>query len=206
MQRFNPTVFVEDRAPFLCCALGGQDHLVSIWATKTPRAIVVLQNMFEQTVNDLAWTSDGLHLLMCSTDGTVGLATFKEGELGTRMPEEDFQSHIKTLYGDIAMGTPYRPAMVETPDLLDASSNGARQRNNTGLAPQRRSAVGSSTFAFSTRATTPEKTVAKVVASDSQSQQVSFTTGTRVVSQIMTSLPNGRKRIIPQHIRFVSAL
>ena len=55
LQRFNPVMFVEKGHPLVCCALGGQDHLVSIWVTTRPRAILVVDNLFSTSVLDLAW-------------------------------------------------------------------------------------------------------------------------------------------------------
>ena len=46
-------------APYCCCAVGGQDCLLSIWLTSRPKPLVVVKDIFEQDVLDLAWTPDG---------------------------------------------------------------------------------------------------------------------------------------------------
>ena len=45
--------------PYCCAAVGGQDCLLSIWLTSRPKPLVVVKDIFEQDVLDLAWTPDG---------------------------------------------------------------------------------------------------------------------------------------------------
>ncbi|KAI9323328.1 WD40-repeat-containing domain protein [Dichotomocladium elegans] len=60
------------------CALGGQDHSLSVWVTKYDRPVCVVSDIFEGNVYDLAWSPDGQSLFACAHDGTVACLRFEE--------------------------------------------------------------------------------------------------------------------------------
>jgi WD40 repeat protein len=77
----------EEVGTFICFALGSQDHSLSVWFNGAKRPLAVISHCFKQSVMDLAWTPEGRTLLACSTDGTVGVFTFEQQELGTPLPQ-----------------------------------------------------------------------------------------------------------------------
>ena len=69
---------------YTCCALGGQDAILSIWVTASPKALVVVRGVFEQDILDVAWTPDGYSLLACSMDGSIAAIRLSPGEVRAR--------------------------------------------------------------------------------------------------------------------------
>ena len=69
---------------YTCCALGGQDAILSIWVTASPKALVVVRQVFEQDVLDVAWTPDGYSLLACSMDGSIAVIRLSPLEVRAR--------------------------------------------------------------------------------------------------------------------------
>lgn len=66
----------------------------SLFAVLTHDSIIVYDTVSEQPVSivtgvhycnlvDAAWSADGHHLVVCSTDGYVSIVSFESGELGT---------------------------------------------------------------------------------------------------------------------------
>lgn len=72
-------------------ASAGQDKTLSIWNTNTTRPLVILQDICQKSISDLAWTPDGEAVFACSLDGSIVVARFEEGELGwvARVEEVD---------------------------------------------------------------------------------------------------------------------
>jgi protein HIRA/HIR1 len=63
-------------------ASAGQDKTLSIWNTNTSRPVVILQDLANKSISDLAWTPDGQTLFACSLDGAIIAVKFEVGELG----------------------------------------------------------------------------------------------------------------------------
>lgn len=53
------------------------------------RPLIVVYNLFKESVLDLSWSRDKHILLACSTDGTVAVLTFTEDELGSFLSQEE---------------------------------------------------------------------------------------------------------------------
>lgn len=53
------------------------------------RPLVVIYDLFEDSVMDLSWSTDRHILLACSKDGTVACVMFSDEELGTSISKED---------------------------------------------------------------------------------------------------------------------
>lgn len=60
-----------------------------MWVTALQRPVVVIYDLFQDSVLDLSWSTDRHTLLACSTDGTVACIVFSEDELGTSLSEDD---------------------------------------------------------------------------------------------------------------------
>ena len=112
---FNQAIFRRDDKPdpYCCCAVGGQDCLISVWLTSRPKPLVVVKDIFEQDVLDLAWTPDGYCLLACSMDGTLATARFERKELGGAIPPQEQQALLRNMYGDLSSTA--QMALLESP-------------------------------------------------------------------------------------------
>ena len=68
-----------------CCALGSRDRSLSVWLTSFKRPLVVIHDLFEDSILDLSWDSTGKQLMACSWDGTIAVVTFRTDEIGEQM-------------------------------------------------------------------------------------------------------------------------
>ena len=78
--RYNPALFVKARGtkltkqsnpPTSCCAIGTQDASLSVWMAGKGRPLAIINNAFDRSISDLAWSPDGTTLLAASLDGTL---------------------------------------------------------------------------------------------------------------------------------------
>lgn len=74
---------------YCCCAIGSRDRSVSVWLTSLKRPLVVIKELFDDSVLDLSWHSDGLYLLACSWDGTIACIIFSASEIGTPLSSSE---------------------------------------------------------------------------------------------------------------------
>lgn len=57
--------------------------------TALQRPLIVIHEIFQDTILDLSWSTDRNILLACSTDGTIACLQFEPAELGTPLSEDD---------------------------------------------------------------------------------------------------------------------
>ena len=99
---FNPRVFrrvpkdgqATASAPYTCCALGGQDAVLSLWVTASAKPLVVVRKIFEQDVLDIAWAPDG-----CVTE------SLSPGPMESKSPTEANPSPTRCSCGHVCTGT-----------------------------------------------------------------------------------------------------
>lgn len=83
---------------YCCCAIGSRDRSVSVWLTSLKRPLVVIKELFDDSVLDLSWHSDGLYLLACSWDGTIACIIFTASEIGTPLSASEKVCTILPLF------------------------------------------------------------------------------------------------------------
>ena len=127
---FNPHLFVmkESKENHGCLALGGRDRTLSVWLTNLKRPLLVMHDLFKDSILDLSWSADGYELLVCSTDGSVAYLSFSKKELGLRLSKQAFDDlYIKT-YGFKRTEVTSKSSgvvLIETPEMLKLHSSSA---------------------------------------------------------------------------------
>lgn len=54
-----------------CCGVGGRDGVISIWVPYQSQPILVLEDVFENSVQDIAWNKLGSCMMAVSLDGSA---------------------------------------------------------------------------------------------------------------------------------------
>ncbi|XP_061383156.1 protein HIRA homolog [Danaus plexippus] len=120
--RFNSNIFVKEGKKCCCAAVGSRDRALSIWLTSLKRPLVVIHELFGNGVLDLSWSSDGLNLLACSSDGTVACIMFTNKEIGTPLTVDEKNSFYEKIYGKRLMndsgGDLSSNLLVECPEII----------------------------------------------------------------------------------------
>ena len=97
---FNPHLFAKGESTnHGCIAIGSRDRSVSVWLTSLKRPLVVVHDLFNNSVLDLAWSEDGYTLMACSLDGTCAYLSFTKKELGVQLGKEAINDMFVDLYG-----------------------------------------------------------------------------------------------------------
>lgn len=84
---------------YCCLAIGSRDRCLSVWMTALQRPLLVVRDLFIDSILDLSWSHDGYILLACSGDGTVACLQFNEDQLGKPLSEDDKNSLYQRMYG-----------------------------------------------------------------------------------------------------------
>ncbi|CAB3221414.1 unnamed protein product [Arctia plantaginis] len=120
--RFNNNIFVKEGKKCCCAAVGSRDRALSIWLTSLKRPLVVVHDLFSDSVLDLSWSSDGLNLLACSSDGTVACIQFTNKEIGTPLTIDEKNAFYEKIYGKCLAnesgGDLSSNLLVECPEIL----------------------------------------------------------------------------------------
>ncbi|KAI0209772.1 Protein HIRA [Lamellibrachia satsuma] len=119
--RFNPNIMGRKKKGsdkvlhYCCCAIGSRDRSVSIWLTALKRPLVVLHDLFTNSVLDISWSRSGMQLLCCSSDGTVAYMDFTPQELGTPLTLQEKDALQQQTYGKSVNQSSH---IIETPAML----------------------------------------------------------------------------------------
>lgn len=112
---------------YCCVAVGSRDRSLSVWMTALQRPLVVIHDLFEDSILDLSWSSHGYILLACSVDGTVVSLQFSANELGTPLTEDDKNSLYQRMYGKSANfdmnAQASKEMIIENVELLDVTND-----------------------------------------------------------------------------------
>lgn len=99
--RFNPCLFARAGRREMVCAVAGQDGQVSIWTSAHSGPIIVLQDLFEHSVMDLAWSRDGKILIAVSYDGTVSAVNMNASDFDLLpLSAAELAEHLRNVFGN----------------------------------------------------------------------------------------------------------
>lgn len=110
---------------YCCCAMGSRDRSVSVWLTSLKRPLVVIKDLFDDSVLDISWSSNGLHVMACSWDGTVACIMFDKNSIGITLSESEKDSLYERMYGkslqrNLMNSSFVGSQIIENPELLSA--------------------------------------------------------------------------------------
>lgn len=110
---------------YCCLAIGSRDRCLSVWMTALQRPLLVIRDLFVDSILDLSWSHDGYILLACSGDGTVACLQFNEDQLGIPLSEDDKNSLYQRMYGKDATidisSQAEKEMIIENADLLSVA-------------------------------------------------------------------------------------
>ncbi|ORX96152.1 WD40 repeat-like protein, partial [Basidiobolus meristosporus CBS 931.73] len=210
--KFNPILFncptnpdsssPEKTTLASICAIGSQDHSISVWVTRNPRPLAVAQSVFQHSVLDLCWSPDGLAVLGCSYDGSVVVLQFSQQELGTPIANEEKENYL-AKYG-------YRKPKViilDDPDCPGSEKNGVSKSAQTPVERALAYTLGSTDIITSTPQTVAEfntsstfntPSISRLLDTPSTNSSLkSIDTPSHNSSQKVTLTKDGRRRIQP---------
>lgn len=186
---FNPHLFVNSgsKENHGCVALGSRDRSLSVWLTNLKRPLLVMHDLFKDSILDLSWSTDGYELLVCSTDGSVAYLSFSKKELGLRLSKQAFDDLYIQTYGfkrtELESKAPGM-VLIENPEMLKLHST------SDGGIP-----TISSASSLSIKPPNPgqETSGGKSMATGSTSAKSSLA----VTQQVETITKDGKRRITP---------
>uniref|UniRef100_A0A336MWY4 Protein HIRA n=1 Tax=Culicoides sonorensis TaxID=179676 RepID=A0A336MWY4_CULSO len=180
---------------YCCLAMGSRDKSLSIWSTNMNRPTVVLDEVFQDSVLDIAWSSNGYLLMACSSDGTVACLQFEKDELGVPLTIEEKNELYQRIYGkDISLdfsNQANKDIILENSEMLSTST--------------KESALVPSFFKESRPAPAPAPVQEKsdsftISISSSTSSTSSIASPKRINTQVETRTADGKRRITPRFI------
>jgi protein HIRA/HIR1 len=115
--RCSPVLYKGEHGPNWCVALGSYDCGVSVWKYGEQKPLV-LRDLFEAAVADIAWSADGSLLVACSSDGTIATVNF-EGALGVPLNRSEYMHYMVSHYGSFPMAAPTALPSVFTSSFID---------------------------------------------------------------------------------------
>lgn len=188
--------------------MGSRDRSLSVWMTALQRPLVVVKDLFTDSILDVSWNTDHNIMLACSTDGTVAGLQFDANELGTPLNVDDKNALYQRMYGrsiDVN-AQPDKDMIIEFAELVNvnqqdksqsALSNGSLATVDAGVMP--------STTAPSFNLVVEHNNnidLDQIVSTTTQSSSASssLTVKTAIHKQIESRTANGKRRITPMFI------
>lgn len=208
--RFNPHILAKACKEsgkvknFCCCAIGSRDRSLSVWMTCLKRPLVVVHDLFSNSVLDMSWNQSGNQILVCSWDGTVAYIEFSEDEIGKPISQDDRIAWHQKLYGKslaaMAQSNHQRnlasSLLIEDPDVLKAQEEQQKLQQQQQQSQQTNLNREVNGVATSSQ---PPHTIVHTSSRDSNSRH-SFHLKGPTDKQIETRMPDGRRRITPLYI------
>ena len=181
--RFNSSLFSKGGADnHGCVAMGGKDRSISVWLTSRQRPLLVMHDLFTNSVVDISWSQSGYELMACSLDGTVAYMKFSENELGKQLKGKEVEELFVKLYGVAAAATSVDGVgVIEDPELLSL----------TAVQPEK-PVADVQEVSSSSKISTAVPFLSPVSSFSSQSSNQRT-----VINQMETRTKDGRRRITP---------
>lgn len=180
---------------YCCLAVGSRDKSLSVWMTALQRPLVVIYDLFEESILDLSWSTDEYILMACSADGTVVFVQFSEQDIGTPLSEAEKNALYQRKYGKSMndMNTSVdKDFLIENAELLNMSdSKKLLKPVPTFLSPE--FILNSESITFPTIPQAEEKSLPPPASSSSPAKQA-------IHKQIETRTKDGKRRITPMFI------
>lgn len=178
-----------------CLAIGSRDRKLSIWMTALQRPMLVIHDLFDESILDLSWSNtiwNTTVLLACSGDGTLAALEFTPDQLGTPLSDEDKNSLYQRMYGkdatmDISVQAE-KEMIIENAELLNVCKENVKP-------PQ----------LFATHSQNSEPNLSQTVtpptfATPTISSNVTNSPHKAIHKQIETRTSDGKRRITPMFI------
>lgn len=172
---------------YCCLAIGSRDRCLSVWMTALQRPLLVIRDLFTESILDLSWSHDGYILLACSGDGTIACLQFNEDQLGKPLSEDDKNSLYQRMYGKDATidisSQAEKEMIIENADLLGVTME--KPRGPPVLLP-------STPVKESPPATFKAPQISSTSAAPSPNKPI--------LKQVETKTADGKRRITPMFI------
>ncbi|XP_050101416.1 protein HIRA homolog [Anopheles aquasalis] len=183
---------------YCCLAVGARDRSLSIWLTALQRPLVVIHDLFQDSILDLAWSHDGYTLLACSGDGHIACLQFTAQELGTPLSEEDKNILYQRMYGknanfDLTVQAE-KEMIVENSDFLNVSKSNPVPPTLIPQQGARKEEMPRTTNTADNRAAVQSPHAMAIQSSSSLSAHAP------ILKQIETKTADGKRRITPMFI------
>ncbi|CAJ0758020.1 23046_t:CDS:10 [Entrophospora sp. SA101] len=224
---FSPILYHirdQDRGTIVggVCAIGSQDHGVSIWATSSSHPLLVFKQLFTHCILDLSWSPDGRFLFACSYDGTATILEFKKNQFGEPLKPEE-QERILSKHGY----KPKEPVIIENTTQLAMEEENAiskkiisssriaalmgeleidhmNDENNSTQQTDKASQMQISNDSSSAQSSNQVAT-ATIIPPSSSSNNITTTKPVNQIQQHITITKDGKKRIQPNFLRSTSS-
>jgi protein HIRA/HIR1 len=128
--RYNPIVYQDpknDKGMVTVVALGSTDNSVTIWATNAGKPLFYASDVVKQGVTDIAWSREGNHIVLASSDGSLTVIHFPEGFFGIPMTQSKVKALMKEKYGDMSVRTLLEAPIMDQLDLNAPDEFGSQQ-------------------------------------------------------------------------------
>ena len=126
---------------YVMVALGSRDRSFSVWTSLLQRPLFVVDDAFDQSVLDIAWSKDGRVLLACSMDGSVAACILSKTEVGRPFSEAELHALMVSKHGkNVGKATLTKSVkvndksafVIENPEMLKAT-NGHSIKTQNGV-------------------------------------------------------------------------
>lgn len=189
---------------YCCLAVGSRDKSLSVWMTALQRPLVVIYDVFQDSVLDMSWSTDGYILMACSGDGTVVFIKFNAEDLGTPLSEVEKNSLYQRMYGkgvhDMNVSAD-KDVIIENAELLNESAV-VQRPVPTFLAPEPR-VTPENLSQIASRMDDRCETSSSITSSSISTNTTMVTSSPAkqaITKQIETRTKDGKRRITPMFI------